>query len=158
HRVHELLQGAVEFHYIGTTEPQRYAEYQLVQSFTTCHGYCEAREVAAIMSMCHAGILTSWFEGMPCYFLQLLSLARPIVAVSLPQYALVVENGRSGYLVERDPDSARMIETLSRRFLATWSAIRSGAMTPAVIHAEIIPFSVESQLKAHFARHQQLFA
>jgi glycosyltransferase involved in cell wall biosynthesis len=157
-RVHERLQGAVEFHYIGTTNPHRYPEYRLVENFTICHGYCESRDVATIMSRCHAGILTSWFEGMPCYLLELLSVGRPIVAVSLPQYALVVEDGRSGYLVDRDADSARLIEALSERFLATWSAIRSGAMTPAVIHTQIIPFSVDAQLTEHFARHQQLLS
>ena len=157
-RVHERLQGAVEFHYIGTTDPHRYPEYRLVENFTTCHGYCEPRDVAAIMSRCHAGILTSWFEGMPCYLLELLSVGRPIVAVSLPQYALVVEDGRSGYLVDRVADSARLIEALSERFIATWSAIRSGAMTPDAIHAQIIPFSLDAQLTGHFARHQQLLS
>ena len=155
-RIHERLQGAFEFHYIGTSDPHRYLEYRLVESFTTCHGYCTSRDVASIMSRCHAGILTSVFEGMPCYLLELLSVGRPIVAVSLPQYALVVKDGRSGYLVERDADSARLIEALSDRLLVTWSAIRCGAITPAAIHAEIVPFSVDAQLPRHFAIHQQL--
>lgn len=157
-RVHERLQGAVEFHYIGTTDPHRYPEYRLVQAFTTCHSYCEPRDVAAIVSRCHAGILTSWFEGMPCYLLELLAVGRPVVAVSLPQYALVIEDGRSGYLVDRDADSARLIEALSDRFLAAWSAIQDGAMTPAAIHAQIIPFSVGVQLSGHFDRHRQLLS
>jgi glycosyltransferase involved in cell wall biosynthesis len=157
-RVHERLQGAVEFHYIGTTDPHRYPEYRLVQAFTTCHGYCEPRDVAAIVSRCHAGILTSWFEGMPCYLLELLAVGRPVVAVSLPQYALVIEDGRSGYLVDRDADSARLMEALSDRFLAAWSAIQDGTMTPAAIHAQIIPFSVGVQLSGHFDRHRQLLS
>jgi glycosyltransferase involved in cell wall biosynthesis len=155
-RVHERLKGAVEFHYIGTTDPNRYPEYQLVKDFATCHGYHDPHGVATIMSRCHAGILTSLFEGMPCYLLEMLSVGRPIVAVSLPQYALVVEDGQSGYLVERDVVSERLIEALSERLLATWSAIRSGAMTPATIHSQITPFSVDAQLLGHFARHQQL--
>jgi hypothetical protein len=53
---------------------------------------------------------------MPCYLLELLSVGRPIVAVSLPQYALVVGDGRSGYLVERGADTERLIEALSERF------------------------------------------
>ena len=157
-RVHERLQGAVEFHYIGTTDPHRYPEYRLAQAFTTCHSYCEPRDVAAIVSRCHAGILTSWFEGMPCYLLELLAVGRPVVAVSLPQYALVIEDGRSGYLVDRDADSARLIEALSDRFLAAWSAIQDGAITPAAIHAQIIPFSVGVQLSGHFDRHRQLLS
>jgi glycosyltransferase involved in cell wall biosynthesis len=157
-RLHGQLRGAVEFNYIGTTDPHRYAEYRLVSAFTVRHGYREPRDVAAIMSRCHAGILTSWFEGMPCYLLEMLSVGRPIVAVSLPQYALVVEDGRSGYLVERQADAARLVETLSERFIATWFAIRNGAITPAAIHAKIIPFSVDVQLAGHFARHRQLLS
>jgi glycosyltransferase involved in cell wall biosynthesis len=157
-RVHDRLQGAVEFHYIGTTDPHRYPEYHWVQDFTVCHGYREPRDVAAIMSRCHSGILTSWFEGMPCYLLELLSVGRPVVAVSLPQYALVVKNGRSGYLVDRDANSASLIEDLSEHLLATWLAIRSGAMTPGAIHAQIRPFSTDAQLTAHFARHEQLLS
>jgi glycosyltransferase involved in cell wall biosynthesis len=157
-RLHERLRGAVEFHYIGTTDPHRYPEYRLVEPFTTRHGFCTPHDVAAIMSRCHAGILTSWFEGMPCYLLELLAAGRPIVAVSLPQYALVVEEGRSGYLVDRDADTARLIEALSERFLAAWSAIQSGAITPAAIHAQIVPFSVDAQLSGHFARHRQLLS
>jgi len=52
-RLHERLQGAFEFHYIGTSNPYRYPEYRLVESFTTCHGYCTSRDVASIMSRCH---------------------------------------------------------------------------------------------------------
>lgn len=154
-RVHERLKGAFEFHYIGLTDPHRYPEYRLIESFSVRHGYRPPREVAAIMSDCHAGILTSWFEGMPCYLLELLSVGRPVVAVSLPQYKLVVEDGRSGYLVERDFDAARLVDGLSDRLLTIWSAIRNRTMTPAAIHAQIIPFSVEAQLAGHFARHEQ---
>ena len=155
-RVNDCLKGALEFHYIGTTDPHRYAEYRLVERFTKCHGYCTPREVAAIMSQCHAGILTSWFEGMPCYLLEMLSAGRPIVAVSLPQYRLVIKDGLSGYLVDRTANSLRLIGALSERFLETWSAIRSGSMMPDAIHAQIIPFSVDAQLEGHFTRHQQL--
>jgi glycosyltransferase involved in cell wall biosynthesis len=155
-RIHQRLQGAFEFHYVGTSNPQRYLEYQLIENFTTCHGYCTSRDVASIMRRCHAGILTSLFEGMPCYLLELLSVGRPIVAVSLPQYALVVKDGQSGYLVERDADTARLVEVLADRMLAIWSAIRCGAIAPAAIHAEIVPFSVDAQLPRHFDIHQQL--
>ena len=155
-QVHGRLAGAFEFHYVGTSDPNRYPEFELIRSFTTRHGYREPREVAAIMSRCHAGILTSWFEGMPCYLLELMSVGRPIVAVALPQYALVVKEGQSGYLVDRDPDPDRLVAALVERFVRTWSDLRIGAMTAETIHAHIRPFSVESQLKGHFARHRQL--
>lgn len=157
-RVHERLHGRFAFHYIGTSDAERFPEFDLVRAFTTSHGYCEPREVAAIMRDCHAGILTSWFEGMPCYLLELLSVGRPIVAIALPQYRLVVKEGQNGYLVERDADEDRMAETLSDRLIEIWSAIRSGKMPPDRIAGPVIPFSVESQLRQHFARHRQLCA
>lgn len=156
--VHDRLGGKFEFHYIGTSDPARYSEFELVRSFTTFHGFRTSRQVAAIMKQCHAGILTSWFEGMPCYLLELLSVGRPIVAVTLPQYKLVVEEGRSGYLVERDDDSERLIGTLSDRLIETWSAIRAGTMPAAAIRKHAMPYSVDEQLHQHFARHRQLIA
>lgn len=115
-----------------------------------------SREVAAIMGRCHAGILTSWFEGMPCYLLELLSVGRPMVAVTLPQYRLVVEEGKSGYLVERDEETDRLADALADRLIDTWAAIRNGTMSAATIRQHVIPFSVEEQLDRHFASHQQL--
>ena len=126
-QVHDRLGGNFEFHYIGTSD-RRYAEFELVRAFTTFHGFRTSREVAEIMKRCHAGILTSWFEGMPCYLLELMSVGRPVVAVSLPQYTLVIEQGKSGYLVEREDDAGRLLDDehlaceLSDRLMDVWSA------------------------------------
>lgn len=155
-RLHARLGGAFQFHYIGTSGPNRYPEFALIEDFTVRHGYRKPAEVAEIMRACHAGILTSWFEGMPCYLLELLSVGRPVVAVTLPQYRLVIEDGESGYLVDRDDDSERLIERLTDRLVETWSAIRSGAMTPSAIHNHIERFSVDAQLTEHFVRHRTL--
>lgn len=157
-RVHDRLGGKFEFHYIGTSDPARYSEFELVRPFTTFHGFRTSREVAAIMKRCHAGILTSWFEGMPCYLLELLAVGRPIVAVTLPQYRLVVEPGRSGYLVERDDDCERLSQSLADRLVEIWSAIRSGKMSAVAIREHVIPYSVDEQLHRHFARHSELIA
>jgi glycosyltransferase involved in cell wall biosynthesis len=157
-RVHDRLGGKFEFHYIGTSDPERYSEFALARSFTLFHGFRTAREVAEIMKRCHAGILTSWFEGMPCYLLELLAVGRPIVAVTLPQYELVVEQGKNGFLVERDSDTERLVDALSDRLIETWSAIRNGTMTAHTIREHVIPYSVDVQLHQHFARHSQLAA
>jgi len=157
-RTHDRLGGKLEFHYIGTSDPERYPEFAQVRTFTTFHGFRTAREVAGIMKRCHAGILTSFFEGMPCYLLELLAVGRPIVAVTLPQYKLVVEQGSSGYLVERDGDTERLVEALSDRMVETWTAIRNGTMTAHAIREHVIPYSVDVQLHQHFGRHRQLIA
>lgn len=162
-QVHDRLGGNFEFHYIGTSD-RRYAEFELVRAFTTFHGFRTSREVAEIMKRCHAGILTSWFEGMPCYLLELMSVGRPVVAVSLPQYTLVIEQGKSGYLVEREDDAGRLLDDehlaceLSDRLMDVWLAIRNETMSAAAIRECVVPFSVEVQLDQHFARHRQLIA
>jgi glycosyltransferase involved in cell wall biosynthesis len=154
--VHERLKGAFEFHYIGTTDPRRYQEFQLVEGFTIQHGFREPREVAAIMAKCHAGILTSHFEGMPCYLLEMLSSGRPVVAVHLPQYELVIKEGQSGFLVNRGNDQQDLIARLAERLLMVWSGVRKGTTSPAAANAQVAPYSVRAQLAGHFARHQRL--
>ena len=163
-RLHDRLGGRFEFHYIGTSDPARYPEFELVRSFTTFHGFRTSREVADIMKRCHAGILTSWFEGMPCYLLELLSVGRPVVAVSLPQYKLVIEQGKSGYLIERQDeagcpkDDEQLIDELSDRLIDVWSAIKQETMSVTAIRDCAMPYSVGVQLDRHFARHRRLVA
>ncbi len=152
--VHDRLGGKFEFHYVGTSDPNRYAEFGLIESFTRLRGYNTPPQVAEIIAQCHAGILTSFFEGMPCYLLELLSVGRPVVATRLPQYDLVVQDGVSGALVERMPDDASTAERLADRLLSIWAAIQRGELEPAVIHAKVEPFSTESLLKRHFVRHE----
>jgi glycosyltransferase involved in cell wall biosynthesis len=152
--VHDKLGGKFEFHYIGTSDPHRYAEFALVEGFTTLHGFRTPAAVAAIVAHCHAGILTSFFEGMPCYLLELLSVGRPVVAIRLPQYELVVEEGISGSLVDRQTDNLETVQRLSDRLLWTWSAIRRGELQARAIHDKIEPFSTDILLRRHFARHE----
>jgi len=46
--VHRRLRGRFEFHYVGTTDPHRYAEFAAIGSSTVRHGHDAAPEVAAI--------------------------------------------------------------------------------------------------------------
>jgi glycosyltransferase involved in cell wall biosynthesis len=154
--VHDRLGGRVEFHYIGTSDPHRYSEFALIEHFTTAHGYKNQVDVAAIIARCHAGVLTSYFEGMPCYLLEVVSVGRPVVAIRLPQYDLVIEENVSGAMIERCDDGSSTVDGLTERFLAIWSRILQGQMHPNVIHAKAEPFSIKNQLDAHFARHSRL--
>ena len=154
--VYDRLGGKFEFHYIGTSDPNRYPEFRLIDSFTRLRGYNTPPQVAAINAQCHAGILTSFFEGMPCYLLELLSVGRPVAAIRLPQYDLVVQDGVSGALVERSPDDASTVEQLADRLLAIWAAIQRGEYDPHLIQAKAKPFSTEALLGQHFARHERV--
>jgi glycosyltransferase involved in cell wall biosynthesis len=155
-RVHERLKGALEFHYVGTSDPHRYPEFAPIEAFTVRHGFQTPRGVAAIMTACHMGVLTSYFEGMPCYLLELLSIGRPVVAVRLPQYDLVIEESVSGAMVDRLSDRSALVEQLADRFVAVWFEIRTGQMEPRTIHRRIERFSIEVQFAEHFARHDRL--
>jgi glycosyltransferase involved in cell wall biosynthesis len=155
-RVRELLGGACEFHYVGLSDPYRYAEFSLVEKFTVRHGFQRPSTVANLMGHCHMGILTSFFEGMPCYLLELLSVGRPVAAVRLPQYDLVIEEGVSGTMIERAVDSGSVIERMAAQIVAMWRQIQDGKISPRVIHAKAAPFAVDRQLRDHFARHQRL--
>ena len=156
HEVHRRLNGAFEFHYVGTSDPERYIESKLTDEFMIRHGFCKPIEVAEIAARCHAGFLTSFFEGMPCYLLEMLSVGRPVVAIRLPQFDAVIEEGVSGYMVERIADEAALISLLADRLVGVWSDIRQGRIDPTLVRRKIDKFSVETQLAGHFARHKSL--
>jgi glycosyltransferase involved in cell wall biosynthesis len=154
--VHRRLNGAFEFHYVGTSDPGRYPESKLIDGFLIRHGYRKPIEVAEIAARCHAGFLTSFFEGMPCYLLEMLSVGRPVVAIRLPQFDVLIEEAVSGYLVERISDEPTLVSMLADRLISVWSAIKMGQMHPKAIHQKIERFSVATQLEGHFARHKSL--
>ena len=115
--VHGRLNGAFEFHYGGTSDPHRYPEAKLIDGFMIRHGFCRPVEVATIAARCHAGVLTfilrrdaiaiSW---------RVLSVGRPVVAIRLPQFDELIEEGVSGSMVERVPDETNLIAQLADRF------------------------------------------
>ena len=154
--LHAQLSGRLEFHYAGTSDPHRYLEFAAIETFTTRHGFLSAEGVAALAARCHAGILTSFFEGMPCYLLETLASGRPFAAIRLPQYDPLVVAGISGFLVERtDPDAA-CAAALVAAFVKLWEQIQSGAIDPVQVHAKALPFSVENQMARLFAHHRAL--
>jgi glycosyltransferase involved in cell wall biosynthesis len=155
-RVHQMLDGAFEFHYVGLSDPHRYAEFSLIEKFTTCHGYQSAKNVSELMARCHMGILTSFFEGLPCYLLEMLAVGRPVAAIRLPQYDLFIEEGVSGTTVERATDRDRTVENLASRIVTMWGAIQNREISASAVHAKIEEFSVDQQFGAHFRRHELL--
>ena len=155
-KLHERLSGKLEFHYVGTTDPRRYADFAAIERFTVMHGFQTADGVSAIAASCHAGVLTSFFEGMPCYLLETLSVGRPFCAIRLPQYDELVVEGVSGYLIERtDPDA--LCETqLVEAFTRLWTEIRAGRVDPAQVRSRVEPYSLENQMTRLFEQHRRL--
>ena len=148
----------VAFDYVGASDPALVTEFGAISALTTCHGIKTAPEVAAIMREAHAGLITSFFEGMPCYLLEMLASGRPIVAVALPQFAPLIEARRSGRLVARSEDRSATAAVLAQALRAVAAEIAGGRLDPSGIAAIADPFSVERQMGRLFACHEALAA
>jgi glycosyltransferase involved in cell wall biosynthesis len=154
HEARIRLGGQAEFHYIGTSNPYRYPEFGLIADMSVLHGYKDQIEIAEITRRCHAGVLTSFFEGMPCYLLETLSAGRPFSAIRLPQYDLVIEDGVSGHMIERRAPSPAL--EIAASLVRLWNEIRTGAFDPVRVHSKIRRFSLEKLLSTHFSIHRDL--
>ena len=155
-RLRAKLDGAVEFHYVGTSNPRRFDEFAAIEDITACQGFKDAKGVAAILEQAHAGILTSEFEGMPRCVLETLAVGRPVVAVHLPQLETVIHDGESGYLVPREQSEDDLVEALARRFVDVRNAIADGQANPDEVARKITTFTPSRQLARVYRMHQEI--
>jgi glycosyltransferase involved in cell wall biosynthesis len=155
-RLRKRLKGGVVFHYIGTSDPNRFAEFAAIEDITVRHGFKDAAGMAATLARAHAGILTSEFEGMPRFVLETLAVGRPVVAMHLPQLEPVIHDGVSGFLVARTGAADDMAEALAQRFIDVRDAMDAGKMDPARIAGAITAFTPGTQLARVFRYHQQI--
>jgi glycosyltransferase involved in cell wall biosynthesis len=155
-RLRKRLKGGVVFHYIGTSDPNRFAEFAAIEDITIRHGFKDAAGMAATLARAHAGILTSEFEGMPRFVLETLAVGRPVVAMHLPQLEPVIHEGVSGFLVARAGAADDMAEALAQRFIDVRDAMDAGEMDPARIARAITAFTPGTQLARVFRYHQQI--
>jgi glycosyltransferase involved in cell wall biosynthesis len=155
-KLHRRLGGRFAFDYVGTSDPHRYAEFEAIECFTVRHGYQTAAGVAAIVARAHAGVLTSYFEGMPCYLLETLSVGRPFAALRLPQYDPLIVAGVSGALVERSDPPVACEDALVEAFAQLRDDIFAGRIDPSAVHRKATPYSVEAQMARLFAHHRAL--
>jgi glycosyltransferase involved in cell wall biosynthesis len=150
------LQGGVEFHYIGTSDPHRFTEFTAIEDITIRHGFKDAAGMAATLAGAHAGILTSEFEGMPRFVLETLAVGRPVVAMHLPQLEPVIHHGVSGFLVPRSGSPENMSDALVQRLIDVREAINAGEMDSARIAGVIADFTPGTQLARVFRFHQEI--
>ncbi len=155
-RLRDRLNGAVEFHYIGTSDPHRFHEFAEIEAITVRHGFKDAVGMAATLAHAHAGILTSEFEGMPRCVLEMLAVGRPVAAIHLPQLESVIHDGQSGYLVERDGSIDEQADVLVQRFVELREDIARGEMDETEIAASISDFTPNTQLARVFRYHQEI--
>lgn len=155
-RLRSKLRDAVEFHYVGTSDPTRFAEFAAIEDITVRHGFQDAKGVANVVAQAHAGILTSEFEGMPRCVLETLAIGRPVVAVHLPQLEAVIDDAVSGHLVQREMHDDELIETLTLRLLDVRNAIADGRVDPAAVAERIATFTPDMQLARVYRLHHEI--
>jgi glycosyltransferase involved in cell wall biosynthesis len=155
-RLREKLNGKLEFHYIGTSDPHRFPEFAAIEDITVRHGFKDALGMASTLASAHAGILTSEFEGMPRCVLETLAVGRPTVAVHLPQLESVIHDGQSGYLIPRSHSRDEMVEALADRFVDIRNAIDNRTLDPERVADAISNFTPSKQLARVYTYHQQI--
>ncbi len=146
----------VVFDYVGASDPSRHEDFAAIANLTVRHGIRKAPEVAAIMARAHAGIITSYFEGMPCYLLETLASGRPVGAITLPQFTRLILSGVTGVLVERQLTRAESAAMLAEAFVSLATAIDNGELDPTSIAAFAAPYAVTRQMGRLFACHEAL--
>jgi glycosyltransferase involved in cell wall biosynthesis len=155
-RLRQRLKGGVVFDYIGTSDPHRFPEFASIEDVTVRHGFKDAAGMAATLARAHAGILTSEFEGMPRFVLEILAVGRPVVAVHLPQLEPVIRHGDSGFLVTRAGTADDMADALADRFIDVRDAIDARDLDPVWIAGAIKSFTPGTQLARVFRYHQEI--
>ncbi len=155
-RLKAKLPGQVEFHYIGTSDPERFGEFAEIADITVRHGFKDAHGMAATFADMHAGILTSEFEGMPRCVLETLAVGRPVVAMHLPQLEAVIHDSQSGFLVQRSESMDEDADQLASRLLDTRELINAGAIDPAEVASSINDFTPNTQLARVFKLHKEI--
>jgi glycosyltransferase involved in cell wall biosynthesis len=156
HRLRQKAGSGVAFHYMGTSDPNRFPEFKLIEDITTLHGFKSATGVASVLSQVHAGILTSEFEGMPFSVLESLGSGRPVCSIHLPQLDSVIKPGLSGQQIARSDDQDDMADRLSDAFMDVRSKILSGAITPEGVASSISEFTPQRQLAKCYDNHRKI--
>lgn len=152
--VAEKLAGQVEFHYCGGGNAAAFPEFAAIAERTVLHGALDSAQVAEVMRSAHIGILVSHYEGMPCFFLELLASGRPFAGVRLPQFDALVHEGISGTMVERAESEDETARAVAVAIIPLWDAIRSGSIDPGIVHEYVLPWSSDQQLKRLFDAHR----
>lgn len=155
-RLHARLNGAFEFHYCGASDPSAFSEFKAISRYTIRHGALNPRQVAQVMASTHVGILTSFYEGMPCFLLELLASGRPFAGVRLPQFEQVVKVGTSGAMVARQANRVDTANAVAAAVETVWRDIQSGVYQPDHIARQIAAFAVTRQLADMFDLIRQL--
>lgn len=152
----QRLNGRFEFHYAGGSDPTRWSQFAAVEGVTTRHGPLRTEQMAALLSRMHVALMTSHWEGMPCFMLEALASGRPFVGPALPQFGKVLLSDLHGRTVVRGATVADSAQAWAEAVLDLWNAIRAGRVAPDTLNQAVQPFSAKRQLGRLFEIHAAL--
>ncbi len=115
-----LLGGSsgVQFHIVGWCEEPQYLEQiqLLTQQYDVIyHGEKTQQEVHSLIAQCHGIVHPSYHEGMANVLLEASAAGRACLASNIPGCREIVDNGKSGILIEAH--SAEALTDAVERFL-----------------------------------------
>lgn len=141
------------FNYIGTSDPDRFSEFDQIRAETVLHGFQDRAGLDRILSAVHIGLLFSHFEGMPRAVLETLACGRPVVTSDLYQLKGLVEIDKNGLIVpERDASK------LADGIITVFERIKQGGYQPQKIRESMLEYTPEKQLSKVFTIHGDLAA
>lgn len=147
----------LRFDYVGASDIAAIPGYAEAAAFVVQHGPKSAHGVASLMRGSHAGIITSFFEGMPCYLLEMLASGRPVAAVDLPQFrSLLGTAGGGGRIVARAATTDLSADKVAEALLALAAGIDEGVFAPEALAAIVRPFAIGTQMGRLFETHRAL--
>ena len=155
-KLSEKLDGKIEFHYIGVSDPTIFAEYQAVKEHVTCHGFQRSPAIAKLWEGFHMGLVTSVFEGWPVYVMEAVCSGRPVSAVKLDQMADTFADGQCGVMLDINNDQEDTINLMVDGILSTWRHIQSGQIEPGNVNKKIEAFKASNQMGKLFSLHQEV--
>jgi glycosyltransferase involved in cell wall biosynthesis len=142
----------ISFHYAGTSDPYRFAEFGQIMDITVLHGYLSKEGINSLLANCHAGLLCSHFEGMPRSVLETLACGRPVISTDLEQLRHLIARGKNGEIVNsRNP--ADLADAVAR----VTEQIRRNELMPQEIHRSMLSYTPEAQLSKMYDLHAKMW-
>ena len=149
----EKLNGKVEFHYIGVSDPTVFDEYQAVKDNVICHGFQRSPSIAKLWHTYHLGMVTSVFEGWPVYVMEAVCSGRPVISLKLDQMADTFSSGKCGTMLKINNADETTVDLMVDEILRTWGGVQENKINPVVVNEVIDAFKASNQLAKLFKLH-----
>lgn len=154
--VRARLGERIEFHIIGSADPESFPEFSAIRDISVRHGAQNAEGVARIIREAHCGLMTSHSEGLPAFLLETLASGRAFVSVDLPSFTSLVTEAVSGLRVPRASERAVTADALADALCTVRNAIVERRYEPARIAATVERYAVSEVFSRLFALHHGL--